>query len=93
MKHILPATALGLVLAFCLSGATGALAQQTRMGVAAHKGTFNYLRDAPNRHSRIMEKMPQGTQMGVVGQSGEYYAVILADGTRGWTYVGNVRFA
>ena len=71
---------------------TPASAQQARMAMAAHKGTFNYLRNAPGRSSHIIEKMHQGTRFEVVGLQGEYYAVILADGTRGWTYITNVRF-
>lgn len=93
MKNFLPSvTAFCLIAAFCISGSGSVLAQQARMGVAAHRGTFNYLRDAPNRHSRIMEKMPQGTQMEVIGIQDDYYAVTLADGTHGWTYKTNVRF-
>ncbi len=93
MKQFLSVVAVSSVVLASTSGGAKVLAQQERTAVAAHKGTFNYLRDAPNRHSRIMEKMPQGTQMEVVGQSGDYYAVILVDGTRGWTYVTNVRFS
>jgi uncharacterized protein YgiM (DUF1202 family) len=93
MKNILPpVAALGLMTALSLVGSLSALAQQARMGVAAHKGTFNYLRTGPNTHTKILEKMPQGTQMEIVGQSGDYYAVVLADGTHGWTYITNIRF-
>ena len=93
MKRFFPAAAaLCLMTVLSLTGGTDVSAQQARMAVAAHKGMFNYLRTGPSNHARILEKMPQGTQLEVVGQSGDYYAVILADGTRGWTYVTNVRF-
>ena len=93
MQTWLSRTGTGCLLALGLAGAcAGAWAQQGQMAVAAHKGTFNYLRVAPNNHAHIIEKMPQGTRLEVVGQQGDYYAVILADNTRGWTFKTNVRF-
>ena len=92
MKMLLKMAVLGLIALGLVSAGTPASAQQARMAVAAHKGTFNYLRDAPGRSSHIIEKMHQGTRFEVVGLQGDYYAVILADGTRGWTYITNVRF-
>ncbi len=92
MRNLLSTiAALGVALVLTASG-TKVLAQQARMAVAAHKGTFNYLRTAPDNHSHILEKMRQGTQLEVVGMQGDYYAVVLADGTHGWTYRTNVRF-
>ena len=93
MKLLTKAAMLGLLaLGLVLAGAKAPAQQQARMAEAAHKGTFNYLRDAPSNHSHIIEKMPQGTRLEVVGLQGDYYAVILADGTHGWTYITNVRF-
>ena len=90
--HLSKAAALGMVAMSFLVACTGATAQQVRMGEAAHKGTFNYLRVGPNTHTHIIEKMRQGTRFQVVGQQGDYYAVILTNGTRGWTYITNVHF-
>lgn len=92
MKMLSKVVVAGLTVLGLVSAGTPASAQQARMAVAAHKGTFNYLRDAPDRSSHIIEKMRQGTRFEVVGLQRDYYAVILADGTRGWTYITNVRF-
>lgn len=79
-----------LVLSFAFVGPTRA--ENAHMGVAVHKGTYNYLRVAPNRNCHIIMKMRQGTEFQVVGFQDGYYAVILQDGTRGWTAAVNVRF-
>jgi hypothetical protein len=84
---------LGLTITGLMATVTVAHAQQTPpMAEAAHKGTFNYLRTEPNRHSHILLKMRRRTRFEVVGSRGDYDAVILANGMRGWTYKTNVRF-
>ena len=74
-----------------LAGAT-ASAQQAYSAVAVKKGTFNWVRVAPEHHAHILEKVRQGTLFTVVGKSGAYYAVILPDGVHGWLHESNVRF-
>ena len=81
-----------LVISSLAAVCTSAAAQQVRMAEAAHRGTFNYLRAAPDEHSQIIEKMRHGTRFEVVGEQNGYYAVILEDGTQGWTAHQNVHF-
>jgi hypothetical protein len=93
MKRFLSKVAvLCLIATSGLIACMGALAQQVRMAEAAHKGTFNYLRVAPDTHSHMIMKMRQGTRFEVTGKQGDFYSVILADGTRGWTFDTNVHF-
>ena len=93
MKRLVSKAAALCLAALSLGTAcTSAPAAPARMAEAAHKGTFNYLRVGPDHRARIIEKMPQGTRFEVVGAQGDYFAVILADGTRGWTAGANVRF-
>ena len=90
MKTLLKLTA--SCLAVLVLGSAGVQAQQARMGEAVHRGTYNFLRSGPDQHAPIIEKMRQETRFEVVGLQNGYYAVILADGTRGWTAHVNVRF-
>ena len=59
---------------------------------AAHKGNYNYLRDAPSRNSTIVKEMPEGTRFQPIEVAGEYYYIKLDDGTTGWTHKDNVLF-
>jgi hypothetical protein len=66
---------------------------------ALHKGDYNHLRPAPDRHSPIVMKMPEGTPFqvtayahGGTADKGGYFKVVLSDGTIGWTSKANVRF-
>jgi SH3-like domain-containing protein len=59
---------------------------------AANTGTYNFFRDAPNRGSKVLLKMPFGTRFRPFEVVGEYYHIELADGTIGWTHRDNVLF-
>lgn len=96
MRNILSrAAAFCLAVTGLMTACAGVSAQQqaqVRMAEAAHKGIGNNIREAPDNHSRVIVKLPQGTRFEVVGQQGDWYAVVLADGTHGWSFKTNVRF-
>lgn len=79
-----------VLLALCI----GAEAQirAVQQAVAVKRGTFNWVRVAPEHHATVIEKVRQGTQFGVDGEDKAYYHVLLPDGVTGWLSKSNVRF-
>lgn len=81
-----------VVLLISMLVAPSQIAQAQQMAIAVKKGTFNYLRVAPNHRAQIIRKLRQGTEFEVIGETGNYFNLRLADGMTGWLHYSNVRF-
>lgn len=51
----------------------------------------NYLRSKPTSKSDVIMKVPQGTDVTVVGKSGGWYNVVLDDGTNAYIYKDRIK--